>query len=318
MHACNYCSSKNHTYKYPTYDIWDNTYQINYCNDCKAYFLSPFPSVEMLTKAYDESYYGCSEKKFKGPVEKVLDYFRQKRARSVSKLLADGGKVLDIGCGNGHFLLSLKKYGSYQLYGSELAGKSAQRTAQNKEINLLIGHLNFESFKDVKFDVITLFHVFEHLTEPRLMLDTIKYYLKDDAYLVLSFPNINSWQSRMFKGRWLHLDPPRHLFFFAPPDFIKLMKDHGFILIRKSFFSLEQNPYGYIQSFLNIFLKKREVLFENLKGNMDYTKNYSSLSLLFQKLLFAIIFPFAILGDAFASLFAKGATVEFVFKYKKC
>ena len=314
MAQCVYCNNENYTILYPTFDLFDNKYNIARCNVCKAYFLTPFPSPEILAQAYDESYYGCSEKKFKGPVEKVLDYFRGQRAKHISKLLPKEGSVLDIGCGNGNFLMSLLKYGQFQLNGSELEGKSAQRAALNKEINLNTKLLSRESFPQSSLDVITMFHVFEHLTEPQQMLDLVKYFLKENGHFVVSFPNIGSSQSRFFKGKWLHLDPPRHLFFFETQDFEKIMKERGFELISKKYFSMEQNPYGFIQSFLNLFLKKREVLFELLKGNTQYTAEFSALNLFCQKMLFAGLFPFAIVGDAISSIFKKGATVEFVFK----
>lgn len=224
------------------------------------------------------------------------------------------GRILDIGCGNGHFLMSLLEHGSFQLHGSELQGKSALRAAQYKEIKLFTGYLSADSFADEKFDVITMFHVFEHLTQPQIMLELVKSYLVKGGYFVVSFPNIGSWQSRFFKGKWLHLDPPRHLFFFETECFVALMKLHGFELVKKHFFSLEQNPYGFVQSFLNLFLKKREILFESLKGNTAYTADYSSAHLFFQKLVFVFLFPVAIVGDIFASLFRKGATVEFTLR----
>lgn len=313
---CVFCKSSDNSDMYPTTDIWGNHYILKRCHTCRAVFLTPFPSQGMLAEAYDESYYGCTEKKFKGPVEKVLDIFRRQRARKVSKLLPQGGAVLDMGCGNGYFLMSLLKYGTYRLYGSELDGKSAQRASQFKEINLTTQKLTAKSFQAGTFDVITLFHVFEHLTEPKEMLSQIIRFLKTDGHLVVSFPNIGSFQSRLFKGNWLHLDPPRHLFFFEMDHFEQLMKFHHFELIHKNTFSAEQNPYGFIQSFLNLFCKKREILFESLKGNNTYLKGYPKYKLLLQKLFFALVFPFAILGDALMSVFGKGATVEFVFRKK--
>jgi len=317
MESCVYCHSDRSLIIYSTFDLWGNIYSIRRCNDCNAYFLSPFPTPEILAKAYDESYYGYTEKKFKGPIEKVLDFFRNHRAKRISKLLHKKGSIMDIGCGNGNFLKSLIKHGHFNLFGSELEGKSAQRAAQHKEINLITEPLNANSFNENSFDVITMFHVFEHLTEPQSMLNLVRLFLKDDGYFVVSFPNIGSWQSRFFKGKWLHLDPPRHLFFFEGKDFEKIMNDYGFALVSKKYFSLEQNPYGFIQSFLNMFFKKREILFEHLKGNKQYTMEYSSSNLFIQKIVFVFLYPFAVVGDVVASLLGKGATVEFVFRKDK-
>ena len=102
--------------------------------------------------------------------------------------------------------------------------------------------------------------------------------------------------------------------FFEPTDFIKLLKEYGFEIVSENYLSSEQNPYGMTQSLLNKFLKKREVLFELLKGNTDYAKEYSKFSILMQKLFFAVSFPVFIVTDIFMSWMKKGATVEFTFR----
>ena len=130
----------------------------------------------------------------------------------------------------------------------------------------------------------------------------------------MSFPNIDSFQSRIFKGKWLHLDPPRHLFFFKPKDFFAEMKKYGFNLINQNHYSVEYNPYGMQQSILNCITKKREVLYEYLKGNKDYVKNYSKLNLFLQSMFFKITFPIFVISDLFESFFRKGGVVQFVFR----
>lgn len=318
VNSCGFCKTKNSKILYPVSDIFGYNFNINKCESCNAFFLSPLPTLEQLEMAYDSSYYGSNEKKFSFPViEQVLDYFRSGRARNVAKYLKENDKVLDIGCGNGRFLMYLNKIGNFNLYGTELSGGSAERTSQIKEINLKIGMLEKSDFEPHTFSAITLFHVFEHLTEPKEILEIISNIIKPNGVLIMSFPNIDSLQSKWFKGKWLHLDPPRHLFFFAPRDFEKLLNSYGFELIGRKFMSFEQNPYGMVQSILNKMLKKREVLFERLKGNNQYAQEYSKANILFQKLFFIGTMPFFMITDIFVSLAGKGATVEFTFKKKQ-
>jgi len=318
MSACIFCAHPISTALYPTEDLWGTAYELHKCNKCKTYFLNPRPTERMLEKAYDDSYYGLGEKKFKGPFEKVLDYFRRRRAKRFSKLLENGDNVLDIGCGNGNFLVSLLKHGNYNLYGTELAGKSADRAQKIEEIRLHTGSLNRKNYEKESFALVTLFHVFEHLPNPRQTLEDIDYLLKDRGHVVFSFPNIFSYQSRFFKGSWLHLDPPRHLFFMAPSTFIALMQFKGYYLVSQKYFSPEQNPFGLVQSLLNKIMKKRDVLFEHLKGHTSYTKKYAGVPLLLQKIFFVFMMPPAFMLDALSSLTKRSATVEFVFrKHKK-
>jgi len=313
---CGYCQKKASRILYDTQDIYEDKYLVNQCTHCQAIFLSPRPTNEQLSRAYDESYYGEQDHKFSPTVEKILDFFRSQRANIVTRYVLPPAKVLDIGCGNGRFLQYVRSKGKYQIYGVELPGKAADRAAAIEGIQLKKGTLEYDDFETETFDVITLFHVFEHLAEPVKTLEIIQKILKTDGKLIMSFPNIDSFQSNVFKGKWLHLDPPRHLFFFKPKDFVKEMQQYGFELVSETYFSTEQNPFGMQQSILNKLFKKRELLYEYLKGNDDYTKDYSKASLLMQRAFFVLTFPLFAVVDMIESMFKKGATVEFVFNKK--
>jgi hypothetical protein len=92
------------------------------------------------------------------------------------------------------------------------------------------------------------------------------------------------------------------------------MRSYGFKKIKTTYLSIEQNPFGMIQSIFNLFCTKREVLYERLKGNKTYAPEYSSANIFFQKELFMLLFPIAALIDLAGSPINKGATVEFTFR----
>ena len=222
------------------------------------------------------------------------------------------GRVLDIGAGTGKHSLYLQNKG-FEVYAIDISPLTVAIMKQRGVRNAQVMDLMELKFPENYFDAITLFHVFEHLAEPKQMLEIIAKIIKTNGIVVFSFPNISSFQSKIFKGKWLHLDPPRHLFFFEPKDFINIMQGHGFKIIKKHYFSLEQNPFGAVQSSLNLTTKKREVLFESLKGNKNYIKEYSKLNLFFQKIFFVFSMPFFSLFDLFSSVLGKSATVELTF-----
>jgi len=312
---CTYCNSQNSRLLFFTKSIYDDIFEIRHCQVCNAYFLAPKPTDEILKKAYDESYYGQEEEKFGVTyIEKAIDFFRKKRAKYVSKFLKEGATVLDIGCGNGRFLGFLLKYGNYNIFGIEPGENSAKRAIRVNKLILKKGYLEKNDFSPAFFDAITMFHVFEHLINPAEIIDIIANVIKPNGILVISFPNINSWQAKLFKGKWLHLDPPRHLLFFKPDDFINIMKIKGFENIRTKYACIEQNPFAAIQSILNLFCKKRELLFESLKKNNKYLVNIPYLIIVIQKLFFLISFPIFIFTDIIASFFKNSATVTFIFK----
>ena len=112
------------------------------------------------------------------------------------------------------------------------------------------------------------------------------------------------------------MDAPRHLNMFPSEILKKEVEKHGWEIQKERFFSIQFSPFGAQQSILNTMLKKRDVLYEHLKGNLSYTKGYSSFSLALQKVYHWLSFPFFIITDLIASIFKKGATVQLIFKKK--
>ena len=310
---CSYCGAKKNLRLYPTYSISGDNFYISRCLTCGAAFLSPRPTQQQLDQAYDDSYYGRGAAKFTGPIEKVLDFFRSARARRVRKYIRPPARILDIGCGNGRFLSYLISKG-FEGYGTELPGKAAERAGQIPGLKLKVGQLTAGDFSEDFFDGICLWHVLEHLAEPKKTLQIIQKILKPTGYLMMSLPNIDSLQSRLFRGNWLHLDPPKHLFLLGPPDLISEMKRFDFKLIKQKYFSLEQNVFGIQQSILNCLLSRREVLFEALKGNVTYVKEYSRFSIALQKLFYLSSFPVFAFLAALEAAVKKGGTMELIFR----
>ncbi|NSW44730.1 MAG: class I SAM-dependent methyltransferase [Bacteroidales bacterium] len=319
MVTCPFCHSSKNQYQWHTIDIYQNKWDLYRCQSCRFYFLHPFPTDEQLARAYATDYYGAGKNKFNFPfVEKVLDYFRSSRARMLKKILnhKKQSKILDIGCGNGRFLNYLHGLGFKQLYGIELPGNSADRAKKYEHLHIHIGKIEDAMYDHDSFDAITMFHVLEHTKNPIQIIEKVQSWLRSQGVFIVSFPNIASHQAQKYKGYWLHLDPPRHLNFIQPDDFVAFMQQYGFELYNICYFSPEQNPFGYVQSQMNKKAPKREILFESFKGNKDYLSDVSKKILWYQRFYFFIAMPYYFLVDMFEAWQKKSGTVLFVFKKK--
>lgn len=313
-HRCTFCSAENSTVLYATSDIFRNDWELHTCNACEAVFLTPFPTPEQFEQAYGPDYYGEGDKKFNARLEKLLDRFRMGRAKRYARYLKGSGRILDIGCGNGKFLQCVDTLGDYDLNGIEMPGGSADRASQITNLTLKIGELEAGDFEPNSIDGITLHHVFEHLSQPRKYLEIISEIMKPGGVLVMSFPNVDSWQSSFGKGLWFHMDPPRHLFLFRPKAFKRTMAEYGFDVINEKHFNPEYNPFGTQQTLLNKLGIKRDALYESMKNNQEYLHDVPKATQTLQWLFARLSAPLFILTDALAASFKKGGTTEFILR----
>lgn len=235
------------------------------CTACRLTFLHPTPRPEELGALYGVEYYGTENRKF-GPVtESFVWAFRHARVRALRLVGVKTGTILDVGCGRGLFLRQLAATG-YVPWGTELTPESAAGAQRFFPEQVRVGPLAACEFETGQFDAITAWQVFEHLHDPRAMLAECRRILRPGGVLILSLPNIASWQARWAGGEWFHLDLPRHLFHYTPATVTALLQDAGFVVERTSHYSLEQNPFGLLQSALQRLGAVRMGLYNLLRG----------------------------------------------------
>ncbi len=274
--------------------------------------LDPRPSAGAIPDAYSEEYYGAGTRKFVPAIEGVVDRFRDGRARHAVRLLASGGasagRVLDIGCGSGQFLARLARMG-YECHGTELSPETGERASKLPELKLRFGELTPQSYPDHSFDLISIWHVLEHLPDPDSALRFCRGWLRDGGALLIAVPNIDSWQARLFGGSWFHVDPPRHLHHFTRRSLTAALEKAGFRVERMRTLSWEQNLYGIVQSALNAMGFPRDEFYEVLKGNRPITASWR---LPLEAVIIAALAPAAILVAALEAAFGAGGTLECV------
>lgn len=266
---CPICSLKTgHPLFCETADTRGGKYRFLACRGCGFAFLHPAPSPEALRRFYDSAYYGAAEAKFIGPVERFENHIRAKRAKWVVSRLGPGRSILDVGCGNGGFLSILANRYACRCTGIEPAGASLERARRIKGITVIEGGAESLSGLHETFDAVTLWHVLEHLRDPLGILESIRTLLNREGRLFVSTPNLRSLQARLFCGRWLHLDPPRHLFLADRASLKKNLAGIGFSFIGERRLETDQSLAGTAFSLLN-FIAPKDFFFDRIKGGAE-------------------------------------------------
>ncbi len=283
------------------------TRQLLRCAACDLVRLDPLPSPAEIPALYGEAYYGEGNAKFGQLTGVFVLAFRMARARALRLMGVRHGAILDVGCGAGTFLMLLQRLG-YEAHGTELSESSARGArALVGTATIRIGPIRTCGFDKGQFAAITAWQVFEHLEDPRETLREFHRLLAPEGALVLSMPNIESWQARWAGTEWFHLDLPRHLLHWSPATITRLLEQEGFNVNRFSQHSLEQNPFGLLQSALQRLGQPRMGLYAMLRGPLD-REDRQRLRRLPHYLAYLAAFPFAIALETLASFLRSGAT----------
>jgi SAM-dependent methyltransferase len=168
----------------------------------------------------------------------------------VSQALCGGrarGPLLDVGCGGGLFLGMMRERG-YRVVGLDFSREAAAMAWKRQQAPAVCGDLVHAPLGAGSFAGITMFHVLEHVHDPRAYLVAARDLLAPDGRLVVQVPNAASWQFRVLGRRWSGVDVPRHLFDFRGRDVERLLEDCGMVVVRRKYFSLRDNPAGLASS----------------------------------------------------------------------
>lgn len=217
---------------------------IDVCMNCGAGHTENMPG----RGAYPAEYYvGRGALSFIG--DAVMRHFRKRRAGYLAGLRQKPGRILDVGCGKGWTLLELKKAG-WEVFGTELSVTSAW-SARKMGLDVHEGDITEAGLPEGSFDMITAWHVLEHLNDPAEMLSRMPRLLKDDGLLVVEVPDFGSWTAGRFGPDWFHLDPARHVSHFTRASLIPLLTLAGYEVVSLESRSFEQDVCGFVQSLLN-------------------------------------------------------------------
>ncbi len=204
-------------------------YRVVECSNCHLAFLNPQPTEEELKRFYPWEYFHPPEDKVRAATPSFMMLDKVKETMRFKKK----GMLLDIGCGQGGFLQQMQRQG-FEVHGLDLSPTACQLASEKVgKDNIFEGDLFSVNLAERCYDVVTLWHVIEHLSNPVKALRRIRALLKDDGLLVICCPDFSSWLRLIFKGSWYPLQVPYHLCHFTPRTMSKVLKVAGYRMKRQ-------------------------------------------------------------------------------------
>jgi 2-polyprenyl-3-methyl-5-hydroxy-6-metoxy-1,4-benzoquinol methylase len=152
-------------------------------------------------------------------------------ARRIARLIGLDGRILDIGCGDGSALLTMKGLGRWELHGLEL-DEAAVNRARERGLDVQTGDVVNCDLPDNSFDLIRMGHVIEHVSDPRATVERVKRLLRPGGILLGETPNTDCLDFRLFGRYWGPLHAPRHLTLFNSHNVRGLLEKAGFIDVK--------------------------------------------------------------------------------------
>lgn len=210
-------------------------YRIVRCRACGFHYLNPRPRPEALPRYYASEGYQpfLSTRDRVGLWERLYALVRRFSVRHKRRRIERfqrAGSVLDVGCGTGEFLDEMQRHG-WRVLGLEVDEAAADFARRRYGLEVRTQALEDLAEEGAQFDVITFWHVLEHLYDPKRSLQAAHALLQEGGVLLLAAPNLASTDARFYRANWVALDAPRHLHHFTPDSVRKVGRDTGWDLV---------------------------------------------------------------------------------------
>jgi|TARA_A100001011_G_scaffold398809_1_gene504607 2-polyprenyl-3-methyl-5-hydroxy-6-metoxy-1,4-benzoquinol methylase len=255
---------------------WDKQKKIAWTDLGKVKDLSPY---------YESDNYISHQTENKSIINSLYSFARTimllYKFKQLKPFVKPSGRLLDVGCGTGNFLSYMNKK-NFDVFGVD-NNTTALKICAKKKLKV---YNSLETVPDKAFDVVSLWHVLEHLPQPEKVIAKIHDLLTSKGVLIVAVPNFSSHDRLHYQNNWAALDVPRHLWHFTPEGLEEMLSSAGFKLLKKNPLWLD---VFYI-SFLSEKLKGNNLalLIGLLKGcyftvRSLFSKKYSSISFVFKK-----------------------------------
>lgn len=237
--TCLICGNSNFTSLHTCKDFvaTGQNFTIQKCSNCSFVFTNPRPAVDEIAPYYQSDKYvsHAGKKEGLGIMYKIYDVVRNFSIQSKLNLIKTynaGGKLMDLGCGLGYFLHGVIQDKTFDAIGVDVSDEAINYVKEKFGYNV-VNENKLDSFAKESFDVITQWHVLEHVHFLNERMVQLHHLLKQNGTLFIAVPNSDSWDSKHYKEYWDGFDVPRHLYHFNTKSFNLLMEKHGFKIVDK-------------------------------------------------------------------------------------
>ncbi len=215
------------------YFLSGETFEIVKCCKCGFRFTNPRPEANDLGKYYESTEYISHSDSRQGLFAMVYQQVRKYtlgRKRAMIETFQQKGEILDIGCATGQFLHYMSGKG-WKTTGIEPDEKTRQKAITEYGLRVFPEE-QLNVFNKSSFDVISMWHVLEHVSDLRGRMAQLKELIKPKGTLIIAVPNCDAYDARKYGKFWAGYDLPRHLYHFTKSDVKLLAENFGFEVVK--------------------------------------------------------------------------------------
>ena len=267
--ACPVCASNASDTLYSVTDgrleTTDQRFQVRACGGCDSWYLEPFPTGAQIASYYPDEYHEVNQRilgrrlQARGTLRRqalrthmgypmdatsalpdflwrwlsLPSYLGLRYHRHHTRVIPHVGlgRLLDVGCGCGEYLFEMRGLG-WQVQGTDFSANAVRAARELTGAPIHHGDLLSAKYPTDAFDAITMWHVLEHLPEPRTVLREAHRLVAGTGTLAVGVPDASGLPARWFGEEWLHLDPPRHLISYTKRSLARLLEEEGWRVLR--------------------------------------------------------------------------------------
>jgi len=215
------------------YTVSRETFQISECKSCHFKITNPRPEEDKLGQYYKSENYISHSNTSKGFINFAYQTIRKFTLLKKLQLISGyykTGKILDIGCGTGEFL-NICKNAKWTTLGIEPDAEARKKAVENYGLDVKEEGA-IKGLKNEEFDIISMWHVLEHVPRLNERIEDLKRLIKPDGIIIVAVPNLTSLDAKIYKEHWAAYDLPRHLYHFSPKDIDSVFKNHGLKILK--------------------------------------------------------------------------------------